>query len=149
MSPDNILHIRHMAPADTDRLVEIWFNASRQAHHFLPLDMLQEQRALIRDIYLPKAETWVAILDEVTVGFISMLGCHIGGLFVDPEMQRRKVGRRLVDHARAEGGPLTVEVYEENGPALAFYGRVGFVPVDRRSIDDLGLPHPLIKMELR
>ncbi len=147
MSAENSLRIRRLEAVDTDRLVEIWFEASCQAHHFLPLEMLEQQRDLIRKVYLPRAETWVAVCKGKPAGFVSLLDCHIGGLFIDPAMQGSGIGRRLVDHASRDRSPLTVEVYEENAPALAFYKHLDFVAVGRRPLDDNGLPHPLIRMK--
>ncbi|KAG9391575.1 Acetyltransferase (GNAT) domain [Carpediemonas membranifera] len=132
---------------DTDLLVDIWFRASLQAHGFLGAARLESQREAVRDVYFPQAETWVATDGSKPVGFISLLGAHIGALFVDPPMQGRGIGRRLIAQAGAVRGALSVEVYAENRAATAFYRRQGFVETGRRPVDDNGLPHPLIRME--
>lgn len=45
------------------------------------------------------------------------------------------MGRRLVEHAAALHGPLTLDVYEKNTQARHFYARMGFVEESRR-VDD-------------
>ncbi|CAM5579872.1 hypothetical protein SBADM41S_10806 [Streptomyces badius] len=42
------------------------------------------------------------------------------------------MGRRLVEHAAALHGSLTLEVYEKNTGARGFYARMGFVEESRR-----------------
>ncbi|QXR01339.1 GNAT family N-acetyltransferase [Streptomyces sp. WY228] len=60
------------------------------------------------------------------------LDAEIGGLFVAPEAQGTGMGRRLVEHAAALHGSLTLEVYEKNTRARGFYARMGFVEESRR-----------------
>ena len=103
-------------------------------------------RTLVRGVYLEQAETWVAIVVGRLDGFIGLLDTFIGGLFVDPQVQRGGIGRTLVQHAAAGKGTLTVEVYAANDAALAFYARLGFTPVGRREVDDEGRALPLEQM---
>ncbi len=139
--------IRRFESGDTNPLVAIWQDASARAHGFLPEALLVEQAVAVRDIYLPEAETWVAVGDR-PLGFIGLLDNHIGGLFVSPATQGQGIGAQLVTHAQGIHGTLTVEVYEENPQAVGFYRRMGFAPVLRRETDDNGLPHPLLRMQL-
>lgn len=134
-------HLRPYDP-DTDRaaLSEIWFEASRRAHGFIGEQRLSGQRRLIEDVYLPRAQTIVATRDGVPLGFISLLGDHVGGLFVTPGAQGQGIGRLLVDHARTLRDRLALEVYLDNPGACAFYARLGFVEQSRRDHDDEGLP---------
>jgi putative acetyltransferase len=102
------------------------------AHPFLSDDFLQRERLNIRDVYLPKAETWVWEADGHVVGFMSLLGNEVGGLFVDPDVHRSGIGRALIDHARALRGELEVEVFERNVLGRAFYARLGFELVQKK-----------------
>ena len=47
----------------------IWFEASLKALPFIGEERLTEQRKLIEEDYLPKAETSVACLAEEVIGF--------------------------------------------------------------------------------
>lgn len=139
--------IRALADGDRDRVLEIWLAASRVGHPFLDDATLQRQQVLVRDHYLPLAETWVAgDRDGRIVGFIGLLDRLIGGLFVDPSCHRTGVGRALVAHAASLKGELAVEVYLANAPARAFYARLGFRETARRETDDAGQRLPLLHL---
>lgn len=132
--------IQPMQPDDTPHLLKIWLDASLIAHAFIGEAKLLEQRDLVEHKYLPMAETWVACSDEKPVGFISLLGNFVGGLFVHPDEQGSGVGRRLVTHAATLKGELMLEVYTANSSAVSFYTAMGFAEISRRDVDDDGLP---------
>ncbi len=130
------------AATDLKTLSNIWLEASLKAHPFIGEKRLNEQRKMIEEEYLPKAETSVACLNGETVGFISLLGCFIGGIFIAPDRQGLGIGRRLIADALTRKGELSLEVYTENEQAVRFYRTLGFQEVSRRSIDDFGFPFP-------
>ncbi len=132
--------IRAYEAADLEKLSAIWFEASLTAHAFIGEASLREQRALIETVYLPRAETWVAVRGGEPAGFISLIEDFIGGLFVCPRRQGGGIGRRLVRHAVQLKGSLRLEVYTANTQALAFYRSLGFEELSRRPSDDQGLP---------
>jgi len=141
------MQIRRYIPDDHAAALDVWLRASRVGHPFFTEAELAAQSKMVADIYLPRAENWVALdEDERLLGFIGLLKSFIGGLFVDPEVHGRGVGRALIEHAAARKGPLTVEVYEANPIAPAFYRRVGFRQIRRRELDDDGRPQPLLVM---
>lgn len=144
----NEVTIRAYTAADKKMLSSIWYRASVKAHGFLGEARLQEQRKLIEDIYLEKAETWVARLDGRPVGFIGLLDTFVGGLFVDPSAQGHGIGRGLIAHALALKSQLSLEVYADNEQACAFYRQLGFREISRRAKDDDDLPFENILMRL-
>lgn len=141
--------IRAYQASDKPSLSSIWYRASLEAHSFLGGDRLQDQRKLIEDVYLEKAETWVAMINDRPIGFIGLLDSFIGGLFVDPDVQGCGTGRILIRHALALKGELSLEVYADNERACRFYSRLGFKITSQRSEDDEGLPFRNIRMELK
>lgn len=141
--------IRAYRPADLEELSAIWFEASITAHAFVGEARLREQRLLIETVYLPKAETWVAIRGGEPAGFVSLLDDFIGGLFVSPRHQGAGIGRLLVSHALQLKGQLRLEVYTANTQAYAFYENLGFEDQSRRSEDDEGLPFENAQMLLK
>lgn len=141
--------IRPFAPErDLKRLSRIWLDASLLAHPFIGKERLLEQRALIEDQYLPNAETWVACVDGQSCGFISLLNTFVGGIFVSPDRQGLGIGSQLVAHALHIKGALELEVYTDNHQAIAFYTRLGFEQLSRRSIDDQGLAFENARLRL-
>lgn len=73
---------------------------------------------------------WVYGQDFVK-GFVAVEGKEITKLFVDPFFQGEGIGERLLTFAVEEGGRF-LWALEENGAALRFYGRHGFVPTGER-----------------
>lgn len=140
------LTLRAFEPQDTGRLLDIWLAASRLGHPFLGEDTLLAQRNIVRDVYLPKAENHVALLDGQPVGFIGILDCFVGGLFVDPRHHRRGIGRALVEYVSPQKPRLELEVYAANKLAPDFYRKLGFHEISRRPHDDAGRPLEMILM---
>jgi len=138
--------IRRYRPADNTPLSTIWYEASVQAHAFLGEERLSQQRALVQATYLPQAETWVACVDDTPVGFIGLIDDYVGGLFVSPAYQGKGIGAALLAHAFGLKGNLSLTVYAENRAAHRFYHHHGFHDVSRHSVDDEGLPFPIIRM---
>src|SRR5690606_7396960 len=138
---NNPISIRAYAPeTDTHALSQIWLEAALIAHSFIGEATLCEQRSLIEKVYLPKAETFVACSDGVPVGFVSLLGDFIGGLFAAPAYQSQGIGQMLGEHALTLVSELSLEVYTANEQAMRFYQKLGFVEQSRRQYDDEGLP---------
>lgn len=141
------MQVRRAAPGDAPALLQIWLEASRVGHSFLGEATLQEQLPKLRDIYIPHADNWVAVEEEVILGFIGLVEDHVGGLFVAPAAHRRGVGRLLLEHASERVGDLTVEVYEQNRSAYSFYRCCGFEFIGRKEFDDEGRALPLLRMK--
>ena len=132
------MEIRKYKEEDLKRVLDIWFESSSIAHDFLGLDQLKEQKNLIRDSYLPMAETWVVVEDGELRGFISLLDHYVGGLFLHPDHQGLGIGRRLIEKALQEKGFLTVGVYEKNLASRKFYERMGFFYESREVQEETG-----------
>lgn len=123
--------IRKYDLKDTDALVSVWQAASVLAHPFLSQEFLAQEAENMRRIYLPNAETWVVVENDIVLGFIALIGDEIGGLFVDPSAHGKGLGRSLVDHARACQDVSRVDVFERNTLGRGFYDRYGFVEAGR------------------
>jgi putative acetyltransferase len=140
--------IREVVPADRDALVDIWRRAVHATHAFLaPADI--DQLVEPARAYLTADDTrlWV-LADEADrpVGFMGLEGNEVASLFLAPEVHRRGGGRRLIAHAAALLGELTVAVNEQNVGGVRFYEACGFVTERRSHVDDAGRPYPLLFM---
>ncbi|MDV7141621.1 GNAT family N-acetyltransferase [Tropicimonas sp. TH_r6] len=138
--------IRRYRAEDNAALTEIWHRASAISHGFLGAQTLLAHRQLVSEIYLPRAETWVAWLDGDPVGFLGLLDDFIGGLFIAPERQGQGIGQALLCHGLTLKGRLCLDVYAANEGAVRFYLRMGFVETARRKQDKEGLPFEEISM---
>ncbi len=126
--------------ADDDAIVAVWLAASRLAHAFLDEGFLLREADNIRTVYLPMADTRTAWADGRLVGFISLLGDQVGGLFLDPAFHGRGLGRALMDDAVARMGALELDVFVKNDIGRRFYARYGFTVVEERIDEPTGEP---------
>jgi len=121
------LTLRLAVPEEHDELEELQRRAS------LELPEYRDQLIANPDaIYLPQGQiangqVIVAELDGEVAGFAAVVGGELDGLFVEPDLWGRGVGRALVDaathEARKRGLALKVIV---NPRARRFYEHCGF-----------------------
>lgn len=144
------MQIWRAIPTESEILLNVWLRSVRATHAFLSKEDLQAMIPQARD-YLSSSETelWVLCSDSGTiVGFMGMSGSKMESLFIAPEFQRCGGGRRLVRHAQALRGEVTVDVNEQNPAARVFYEACGFVVEGRSELDEQGRPFPLLHMRL-
>ena len=103
--------IRRYEDADLKDVMSAWENASKIAHPLLPEEFQAQVRKDIPELYLPNADTWGAEVDNHIAGFIALMGNEIGTIFLQPEHQRKKIGKLMMDKAQALHGDLEVEVF--------------------------------------
>ena len=120
--------IRKAAADDTQAILQIWLDASIQAHDFIPAAFWQNQLISMRDTYLPLAENYVIEDNNAVTGFASLLrpDAFLAALFVAPEQQSYGYGSALLDFLKQQGRELHLSVYAENASAVSFYQKHGF-----------------------
>ena len=139
--------IRRYRPEDEEAVVGLWSRAVRIAHPFIENEGPGERERALREIYLREADNWVAESpSHGIVGLLGLLDTEIGGLFVDPAVQKSGIGRRLVAHALHLHGRATLDVFELNSAARGFYAHLGFREIGRHRDADTGFT--LITLEL-
>ncbi len=119
--------IRKYQVTDLTKVIDIWYKSSTIAHPFLENDFVEKVKKDMREIYIPKAKTWVYEENNELVGFISMLGNEVAGLFVNPNQQTKGIGTQLVDFVAKLNNELEVEVFEKNKIGRSFYEKYGFI----------------------
>jgi putative acetyltransferase len=130
--------IRDFKSDDTDVLVEVWRAASTVAHPFLSDDFIETEAENLQKIYLVHAKTRVVEVDGRAAGFISMIGNEIGGLFLEPELHGRGLGRAMVTDIFETHGALEVEVFEQNAVGRRFYKSYGFEQIGTSTHEPTG-----------
>lgn len=139
--------IRPYRSEDEEAVVGLWSRASRIAHPFIADEGVGERERKLREVYLVHADNWVAeIPGRGVAGLLGMLDAEIGGLFVDPDIQRSGIGRQLVTHALRLHGTVTLDVFELNTAARGFYAHLGFREISRHLDPDTDCT--LITLEL-
>lgn len=129
--------IRKMAETEAERVMEIWLEATVEAHPFLPKAYWLSKYTEVEEKYLPFADTYIYEIDGHIEGFISVMGeGFIGALFVDVNRQSKGIGTALLDHVKEVYPSLSLSVYAENTPAIDFYKANGFAIEAQMEEDD-------------
>ncbi len=121
--------IRPYIPSDLNELILSWETANQLAHPFLKKAFVDNVRNDIPNLYLPNADTWVAVVNEHVIGFIALIGNEVGAIFVNPTHHGQGVGKLLMDKAVSVHGELELDVFKNNHIGREFYKRYGFVPL--------------------
>ena len=118
--------IRKHTEKDLESIMTVWLESSTVAHPFLDPEFVEKVKSDMRNMYIPNSDTWVCEADGRVVGFISMLGNEIAGLFVLPEYHSKGFGSQLLKFVSGFNEQLEVEVFEKNSIGRAFYDKKGF-----------------------
>ncbi len=129
--------IRPYIESDLHDVLDVWYRASLLSHAFLPAEFFERERKHIAERWMPIAETTVYDTGRV-VGFMSLIGNEVGGIFVDPDSQGTGVGRALMDAASTSRPFLELNVLERNAIGRKFYDAYGFEQQDRHWNEDAG-----------
>jgi len=139
--------IRRSRPDETPRVIEIWRNAVDATHDFL----LPEDRLALDELvsaFFPKASFRLAVdANDYPLAFMLIENGHMEALFVDPAYRGGGIGAVLVRHGLAMHPQMTADVNEQNGQAVGFYERMGFVKTGGSTLDGQGRPYPLIHLK--
>ena len=138
--------IRPLVERDVDGLLDVWYRAAVIAHSFLPEEHFLGERVEIVQRWLPAADTVVYEIDGRVVGFLSLIRNEVGAVFVDPDLQRRGIGRELMDDARSRRPYLELGVFEANAIGRRFYERYGFRLIERRIEESTGEPELRLRL---
>ena len=61
--------IRKWQSENTDPLLSLWLASTTEAHPFIDANYWKENEAMVREVYLPSAETWVWEQDGKPLGY--------------------------------------------------------------------------------
>lgn len=130
-------------------VVEVWEASVRATHHFLKEEDIAYFKPLILNEYLKAVELRGVKNDQQQIiGFLGVAEGKIEMLFIHPDARGKGVGKWLADYAVRQMKVTKVDVNEQNEQAVGFYERVGFKTVSRSELDALGMPYPILHMEL-
>lgn len=131
--------IRKLKNTDIDKLMDIWLESTVRAHSFISREYWESNYKVVKDVYIPRAETFVYEEDGEIKGFISIINNEfIGALFVDVKFQGMGIGSKLIDYSVEEYKKLILAVYKENQKSVEFYTRKGFKIIEEGLNEDSG-----------
>ncbi|OPA78773.1 N-acetyltransferase [Paenibacillus selenitireducens] len=111
---------------DLDRMVDIWLEGSLQAHDFIDKAYWESNQQEMKNVYLPMSEAYVIEEAGSIAGFVAVVDHYLAALFVDPKVQGKGYGKKLLDHVKERRDILELKVYQENEKAVRFYQAQGF-----------------------
>lgn len=119
--------IRKWTTNQFEPLITLWLESTIDGHPFIAQQYWQESLPIVRDTYLPTAQTWVWEEKREILGFVSVIDSRfVGALFVAPHAMRRGIGQALLNTAQQHFSLLSLEVYQKNYRAVNFYHAQGF-----------------------
>ena len=125
--------IRRMATDESIAVADVWHRAGLAEYTYLPTWQafpLIEARRVFRDVILARCEIWVAVEEDVPVGYLALDGNYIDRLYVDPDHQHKGWGRALLEQAmRVRPQGLELHTHQANRRARDFYEHHGFKAV--------------------
>lgn len=90
--------IRKWQSENTAPLLSLWLESTTEAHPFIEPGYWKENEAMVRDVYLPSAETRVWEEDGEPCGFISVMQSQfVGALFVAPSCIGKGIRARAAE----------------------------------------------------
>ncbi|MFJ2029030.1 GNAT family N-acetyltransferase [Streptosporangium sp. NPDC087985] len=129
----NEVVIRRADGSDASAVAEVWLRSYAAALPTVRRAHTDEQvRDWFRHVVVPSCGTWVAAAEGSVVGMMVLDDDHLDQLYLDPPWRGRGIGDRFVALAKElRPGGLELWTFQVNGPARRFYGRHGFVEVER------------------
>lgn len=117
--------IRKFKISDTEPVMKLWLAGNEDAHSFVPEKYWLSHYKEVQEALL-KANVFVYDAEGTIQGFIGMTGRYIAGIFVDKNFRSHRIGMQLLNYVKQRSGRLSLEVYQKNTRAIAFYHREGF-----------------------
>lgn len=110
---------------ELDRIIDIWLASNIEAHPFVDQAYWKSHQEEVREA-LPHSDLSYYEIDGEIVGFIGIVDGYIAGIFVDSQYRGKRIGKQLLDDAKAKNNHLELSVYKENKAATHFYLREEF-----------------------
>lgn len=132
------------------QLTQVWENAVRATHDFLPESYITTLKSLLLSRYLDTVTLFCTRDEELNItGFAGVSLGKLEMLFIDPAWRGQGLGKTLLAHSVNNFGIRELDVNEQNPQALGFYLKQGFEVVSRSEVDGLGQPYPMLRMRLK
>lgn len=131
--------IRRLQKPDIDTVSDIWLEANRDTHDFIPAEYWENEFLPVKEMLL-QAEVYV-YTDEYKneiEGFVGLDQEYIAGIFVRKKARSKGIGKALLDFVKEKKQELTLNVYRKNERAVRFYEREGFLILEKKEDETTG-----------
>jgi GNAT superfamily N-acetyltransferase len=125
--PADSLILRKAYPDEREELEDIQRRASLELKEYREQLLANPEAIHLPPAQIANGQVIVAEIDGEVAGFAAVVGGELDGLFVEPDLWGRGIGRALVDAATHEARKrgLTLKVIAQPG-ARRFYEMCGF-----------------------
>ncbi len=149
LNQDEFMLIRQRIAADNPRLLDIWLGAVRATHDFLQPSDIDALLPLVRDVYLPAVEVWVAVdADDCpqasSASTTTMWKCFSSTRIAGGGALAARCWISCAKRAVRWVSTSMNRILKRWG----FYLHYGFVQTGRSPLDGEGRPFPLLHMSL-
>lgn len=86
---------------ELDRIIDIWLVSNIEAHPFVDQAYWKSHQEEVREA-LPHSDLSYYEIDGEIVGFIGIVDGYIAGIFVDSQYRGKRIGKQLLDDAKAK-----------------------------------------------
>ena len=137
-------------PQEMAHLLTLWEDSVRATHHFLPEQMINTLRPLVKE-GLQVIETLLVLVDEheTIQSFMGIQAQKLEMLFLAPSVLGKGYGRLLITHAIQHFNIREIDVNEQNPKTAGFYQHMGFEIIGRSELDDQGNPYPILHLRMK
>ena len=129
--------IRILEEKDIDAVIQIWFEANKKAHDFIPESYWLGKFDEVKNI-LPQAEVYVYEDNNEIKGCIGLVDKYIEGIFISIESQYKGIGKKLLCYAKEKKINFSLSVYIKNSRAINFYKRENFKVISENLDENTG-----------
>lgn len=128
----SVVMIRQLkSQADRQMVSDIWLASAPKALAYLPRHQWQQELCWLNEQLLAQSEAW--LYDDGRVrGFVLLSRDGLNHLCVDPDAERRGIGRALLSFAQSRRHPLRLSAPCQHKDAIAFFRHQGFKPVSEQ-----------------
>lgn len=117
--------IRRFDNKDLDAVMKIWLFGNFETHHFVDSRYWVQNYSTVSEMILA-ADVYVYEENDIVIGFVGLTDNYIAGIFVQKDYQSCGIGKKLLGFLKSMYSELTLDVYQKNSRALAFYVREDF-----------------------
>nr|WP_143152465.1 N-acetyltransferase [Clostridium cavendishii] len=131
--------VRKLKKEEIDKVMEIWKLSTIKAHDFIDKKYWENNYNVVKNVYIPMADTFVYDDGKDIRGFISIINNEfIGAVFIDIDYQGLGIGSTLIDYVSDKYKKIELAVYKENERAVKFYKKKGFKVIREEQNEDSG-----------
>ncbi len=132
--------IRKSQSEDMASILALWMKSTIYAHPFIEERYWHESEAIVRDVYLPAAQTWVWEENGQLKASSAYWKPVLSGRCLSPRRVKTRHWQSASEYVQQRFPLLSLEVYQKNQSAVNFYHALGFRIEDSAWQEDTAHP---------